>query len=116
MLGSRVRTHPNRTEQARGGSGIYYRAATLLEHLLDLVFHAEPDTFQIYRQGAVPVLLGVVGDVHHGPRDSGVVMRTIEATPSFYRGRYQRFDFGGPRYVGLEELRFGSGSPDQTGG
>ena len=43
--------------------------------------------------------------------EPGVVMGTIQAAPSVHRRRNQGLDLGGARYVSLEELRFGAGSP-----
>src|SRR5262245_26857350 len=72
----------------------------MLEHLGDLVLHAEPDTLEVDGDRVIPVFLGAVSRWSVRPRNTGVVMRIIQSAVGLHDLLNQRFNLGCFRDIG----------------
>src|SRR5262245_50782887 len=83
--------------------------ATLLEHLGDLVLHAEPDTLEVDSDRVIPVCLGAVSRWSVRPRNTGVVMRVIQSAVGLDDLLNQRFNLGRLRDIGPHKKSISTG-------
>src|SRR5262249_7859642 len=81
----------------------------MLEHLGDLVLHAEPDTLEVDGNGVIPVFLGAVSRWSIRPRNTGVVMRIIQSAVGLHDLLNQRFNLGCCRSVVLHKISISRG-------
>src|SRR5215467_9256774 len=72
----------------------------MLEHLGDLVLHAEPDTLEVDGDRVIPVCLGAVGRWSVRPGNTGVVMRIIQSAVGLHDLLNQRFNLSCFRHIG----------------
>src|SRR5439155_19553847 len=83
--------------------------ATLLEHLGDLVLHAEPDTLEVDGDRVIPVFLGAVSRWGVRPRNTGVVMRIIQSAVGLDDLLNQRFNLRCFRDIGPHKKSISTG-------
>src|SRR5215467_8609975 len=81
----------------------------LLEHLGDLVLHAEPDTLEVDGDRAVPVFLGAVSRWSVRPRNTSVVMRIIQSAIGLDNLLNQRSNLGCFRDIGRHKKSISTG-------
>ena len=101
-----------RAHQARHRCRIDDRPAALLEHLADLVLHAQPRALDVDVDDAVEQRFLGVGQRQVLFLDAGVVKGAVEAAEIRHRLVDQRFNFGRARDVGLHEQRLATGFDD----
>jgi hypothetical protein len=75
----------------------------LAQHLLQFVFHAEPDTLQIGGYLGLEVSIAEIGCAGNLNQGSSIIKGTVEPAKFFDNLRNQRLHLFGLRYVGLHE-------------
>src|SRR6059036_4072598 len=90
---------------ASARSGVYNRAASLLEHQRNLVFHAQKDAAEIDTDDAVPFLLGDFGSGRDWLFNACVVEGKVESPERFERLVQRGFHVLRPRHVAPDRER-----------
>ena len=111
MLGSTVCRQLWRAPKSCHRADIQYGAATLRQHLPDLVLHAEEDTFGIDRKIDVQIALLSIQQRFHRRRHAGVIDTDIEPAEIFDPGLHQRFDVGFTTDITVHGKHLGTAGP-----
>jgi hypothetical protein len=80
-------------------------------HLLQFVFHAEPDTLQIGGHFGIKIRFAEIGCSSGLAQDCSIIERTIEPAKSLDSLCNQRLYLFGVSYVGLHEMNIQTGLP-----
>ena len=106
---------PRKTLNAGDGRHVDDGAAfALLDHLLNFVFEAEPESFQIDVVDVVPVFFGLIDERNPDAFDAGVVEGDVEAAEFLDGFLNHCLDIGRFRNVGFQEESIASCGADET--
>src|SRR5216684_1832885 len=109
MFTGDIGTTPRESDQACDRRRVHNRSTPLYEHLWDLVFHTEPYTGQVDSDHLLPAFFGIVcgecpvGPCDTSPRNSRIIIGTVQASVGLDRLRDQGFHGAGAGDIDLDE-------------
>jgi hypothetical protein len=110
VLRTNIFDHVGKAGDARNRRGVDDRAAAVVEHVADLVLHAQEHAGHVNRNAALPLIDRVISKRRLTGLEAGIVERRVQAAEGVDRGLDHRLDLGfaadvGPLEHGLAARR-----------